>query len=306
MAITNIEYQLTDGDEAAVDTERGGGQERYLVDFDMNDAPSARKFMALDGIGWGGATQIPAIWSSHFFRPFIYVINKTARVFGSSPFVWEVTVTYESVTNPLDLPPTVSWSFASTNEPFDHANFLDELTDPGTPVVIPNFPTMNSSKEAFDPPLTEVADDLVYRTNFNQEFFNHALAAEVKNSINETEWKGFALGSAKMVDYSATERRAGELIYHNLTAEVHIRKEKWNTRVVDQGFRTIRLDAPGGSPVLEDGRLQFDTIVDANNNPLSQPVLLDGHGQKLADGADPVLLTYNKKKGFEFNDLGLA
>lgn len=305
MGIIGVEYQLMSGDEASVSADVGGGQtvgggqEQYLVEFQGNENPSDRKFIAREGLGWNGATKIPPLYSVHNFDPWIFVIHKNAKPFQGgdlpSPLHWLVTVVYSSIVNPLELPPQVSWFSAATNEPVDIAKVLN----PATGQVTEGSAT-NSSGEAVDPPITDEVDDLIYRTVFNQEFFNHTFASTLIGSLNSEVWKQFDKWKAKIKVYSAVERRAAGLNYVEVTAEIHIREDNWFQKVPDQGFRTL----DGADPTT--GLPKYTTIKDEEGNALSQPVLLDGFGQILPEGADPIILTYNARPSFDFNLLGLA
>lgn len=312
MPISNITYQLDQGDEAAVSISRsgglqpvGGGQEQYLVEFTDTPAEAAsRKFIALDGIGWAGPTQIPPLYSGHYFNPWIFVVDKNAVPWGG-PLTWMVTVIYETISNPLEIPPQVSWSSVSSIEQVDKVNILNPAKEPGEEVTLNQSPT-NSSGEAVDPPITDDPDDLIYRTVFNQEFFNHTFAREIIGSLNSEVWKQFEPTKAKLKIYSAVERRAGPLEYVEVTAEVHIRDSNWFQKRPDEGFRTIKETSPGVPELDADGAKQYETITDAEGKDLSQPTLLDGLGHKLAAGADPVIIEYNARKSFDFNLLGFA
>lgn len=304
MAISNITYQLDGADRSAEDTETGGGVEQYLVEFDGDEDPSSRKFLARTGFGWDGATQIPPMFSSHIFDPFIFVIRRESEPRGG-PFTWMTTITYQSIGNPLEIPPQIAWSSTSSIEQVDKANIFNPAKGPSGEVTQNQSPT-NSSGEAVDPPVTDDPDDLIYRTVFNQEFFNHTFARSLIGSLNSEIWKQFDPSKAKLKVYSAVERRAGPLEYVEITAEIHIRDKNWFQKVPDEGFRTIKESAPGVPELDDDGAKQYETITDADDKPLSQPTLLDGLGHKLVAGADPVILEYNARPSFDFNTLGFA
>lgn len=70
------------------------------------------------------------------------------------------------------------------------------------------------------------------------------------------------------------------------------RFDTWKRKIVDQGFYEFNSSS-----------LEWEPILDANGQMVSQPVFLDGSGQKLAGGADAVLLEFDIEETIAFNPI---
>lgn len=293
MAITKIspELRLADcGVTANLDGSLDGtGKAVYIVEFDNADAPGSRPYIARDYTEAVGGVKIPGMWESHPYDPWIFVTDKKVSMYNG-PFIWQVTCTYEYVENPLLQPYTAEWLFASSNEPIDR----DRL---GKPIT-------NSADEPFDPPITEEAFDLVLRIQRNEATYNPLLAAHYKRAVNQDTFLWFPPQTVKCSLFEGVRQRVANLFFARVTYEFGIRVDTyveggqqaylgWRRRLLDQGLRT-----------KTDG--QYALIRDADDNPVTSPVPLNGSGAPLADGADPVFLLYETKDVLDFSLFGFS
>ncbi len=260
-----------DGKELGVAT-------RYFdVMFDLSDVAAIRPFIAR------ADSRIPQLGELHPYQQnnLIYVVNQDATVANESSTLFQVAVRYREIRNPLDEPPVVEWLSASTMEPID--------TD------IDGNPILNSSDEPFDPPPTEEFYDLIMRATYNVSFFDPVGASNYKGAVNSDLFRGFAPGLAKVKEYRSRQiwTFTGNF-YIEVAVELHFRSTGWKRKFLDQGYRIKTGTDSGGKPT-------YSEITDDEGNLITEPVLLDGLGQKLADGAPVVRREYWTKKQLPFN-----
>lgn len=306
MAITDVRWTTAEDELSGsvgglgASTDELGAVEVYHVEFNEADDPRIRKFMAFFGTGWGGEIQIPPMRSSHIFEPFIFVQDKQVEVLG--PFHFKVIVIYGSVGNPLNLLSIITYGGTGENTPIDRT-FAD------TRLNIPVVPIINSSDELFDPPITTTISDGVITIVRNEASYDAALMDTFRDSTNDRQWQGFALETVKLPVISAVRKEAQlGFFYHEVTYVLHTRRDGWKLKVLDQGFRTVKLDSEN-NPVLDaNGAPQYIEIVDDKGKVMTQPTLLKD-GQKLTEaernenGATKLEFLINKRQ--DFNDLGL-
>ena len=251
----------------------GGGGRFFDVLFDSTDDDANRPFMAK------ADSRVPQLGEAHPFDAWIYVLRRDSDVDADSPFLYHVTVHYQEVRNPLAERPIIEWLSAATNEPID--------TD------IDGNPILNSSDEPFDPPMTEDYDDLILRATYNLFAFNSIGAMNYKGAINIDYFLGFEPGQAKVMVYSGREIRAITGNYYvEVTLEIYFRSTGWKRKVIDQGFRV--------KGAITDDVQQYTKIKDDEGDPITEPVLLDGEGQRLAEDADVVRLEFWTKPELPF------
>ncbi len=304
MPVTRVQLQLDGVTRATDDVDSAGAVERYAVDF--SDTPlEARNRMFLAK----AAAGIPQPFESHPFDPWIYVTQREAVPFGG-PLTWMVTITYTSIINPLLQEPEEQWLFAASREPIQRADLAGVLkgdTFTAAPAGSEDLPIVNSANEAADPEVLKDFDDIVYRHIRNEETFNKANALQFKNSINKVIWQTFAIGTVKLKVFSAVKMKAASLTYWRVTYEFHIRAAGWTEIRPNLGFRTVKLNAAGTAPELDaDNRVQYETVVDANGNALSQPIELDENSQVLPSGGEKVAIAWQHNKSEDINTLGIA
>lgn len=236
----------------------------YTVEFDDQDDPVVRPLMAY----WAndGTTAIPNIYNSHPYDTRVYCESKNVATIG--PFHYKVVVNYTSPLNkdiglpetPLLEEPRWTWTFVTSNEPFDR-------DEDGNPIT-------NSSDEAFDPPVTKDFHDLVLHIERSEEAFDPLRAYYYKGATNSDIFLGFPEGKVLCAIWNAEKAQAGDLIYYKVTYEFHIRFDGWKMKLIDKGFREKDGTNSDGTPA-------YIPITNKDGTISSQPALLNGSGKKL-------------------------
>ncbi len=264
---------------------------RFDLIFSNDTDPVAMPILAIRAVAVSGSSvQIPLLWQPHPYDPWSYVIRKTAKTKGG--YNWEVVCEYSGVEEPLTMPYRLSYSYSTVTE------LIDRDLD-GQPI-------MNSANETPDPPLTEEYVDLVMRFEIDWETINSEMMADYGNAVNSDTWRGYAPGTCLIKNIDANAARVAGLTYYAVSIEIHVRPDGWERRYLDEGYRTIVKDAGGNPELDDDGYIKYQTITDENGQPLTAPAMLDGHGSRLAEGADPVFLERKTKKERPFSVLNLG
>lgn len=263
-------------------TKVGSGDRYFDVVFDAADVAANRPFIArsVNAVDPSTGVRVPQLGDSHPYDHWVYVVRLRTAVTDDSAFVFRVTVEHREISNPLDEPPIVEWLSASTMEPID--------TD------IDGNPILNSSDEPFDPPPTEEFYDLIMRATFNVANFDPVGASNYNGAVNIDWFRGFAPGLGKVKEY--TSRQIWVMtgwFYVAVAVELRFRSTGWKRKFLDQGYRT--------KGDIVDGVQTYTQIKDTEGNLVTDPVLLDGLGQKLADGAPVVRREYWTKPQLSFN-----
>lgn len=266
---------LNASDEIEANGTLAGAATRFFdVDFSTGDLAANRPFLAK------ADSDVPQVGDPHPFSPWIFVTNRSVAVAADSPLAFRVTVNYTEIESPLEQPTIIEWLSASTTEPID--------TDISDNAIV------NSSEEPFDPPPTEEFDDLLLRGIYNVAVFDPVGAANYKNAINTDFFLGFAPGLAKVITYVSREIKAitGNF-YVEVTVEIQFRKTGWKRKFVDQGYR-IKTGTD------DDNKPTYEEIKDDEGNLITEPVFLDGNGQKLDDDDAVVRLEFDTKPQLPF------
>lgn len=264
-------------------------QREFIVVFDDGDLPEMRPLIARDTWLTVKGCRIPAIWEPHPYNPNIYVIGKSVANFNG-PCSWKVTVHYKYIPDPLLEPYSVEWLFSSNYEPIDR-----DADDK---------PLVNSADEPFDPPIQEEYCDLVLRIIRNEASYNPALASEFKKCVNSDKFLWFDPYTVRCNLFEGRRQRIGNMFYYQINYEFIIRQEPdadgnilgWKRRILDQGFREKTGTDNEGKPT-------YALIMDDNNTPISQPVLLDGNGKRKIDSNKPYYFNYLTRPARSFADL---
>ncbi len=250
----------------------------FDVHFDAANEAAVRPMIALRD------SRIPQVGDSHPGDDWTYVLNRSAVVDADSAFLYHVTINYSQIANPFAQRTIFEWLSASTMEPVD--------TD------IDGNPILNSSTEPFDPPIMQRFDDLILRASYNVPNFNPVGAANYKTAVNDAPilihgQYLFLEGQVKVLLYTSREiLMITGRPYIAVTLELKFRHEGWKRKVLDQGYRTK------GDVV--DGVQQYTPILDSEGNELTEPALLDGNGQELADGLPAVRLEWWTNRRLNF------
>lgn len=178
----------------------------------------------------------------------------------------------------------------------DRAGTLTELggtifheDDPGTPVV-------NSAGCPFDPPVTLPVSYTTISITFFSLRPDYAAIARYKNSVNDADWEWAGLqipkDFARCTEYTQTSTYENGRWYweHQIVIEVSPDLPYNPVKILDAGTM-----AKPATTSLKDAanttKLVPITSVH-NGQPVTQPVPLDGEGQPLAAGEDPIYLEF--------------
>ena len=262
--------------------ESGAAVRLFDVTFRGKDDPAAKAALAV------ADSRIPKKWDPYPGDDWMFVKSRNAMP-GNGSMNWKVVVNYISISNPLEAEWEISWDYLITNEPIDRDINGKAIT--------------NSAGETPDPAMTEEVHDLVLRIGRNEDHYDPLLAHAYSGAINSDWFFGFKPGFVKCAFIKAPRARAADLIYYRVQYELHFRLRPaipgvpeigWVRRFLDEGLRTRAADGT------------VTVIKDSEGNQLSQPSLLNGFGQLLADGADAVFLQYQTRRQLPFSVLNLA
>jgi len=269
---------------AAIATEEGSAPEEYYVEFDQADDIRLRPLMALDTTA-SLPDRIPAAYESHPYNPWWYCVEKSVEYVSSC--LWKVTVHFKYVPDPLSQPAVISYDFVQSTEPVEQDADGNAL--------------LNSADEPFDPPPSDEVYDLVMAVEVNWGSFDALQAAQYINAINsDVFFYGiFSPATVRCTRFSGTPDRVANLEYYKVSLEFAARADGWKRRLLDQGYR-IKTGTD------DDGNTTYQQLKDEDGNLLTQPVLLDGNGERLAAGQPPVYLESNKYKSQPFALFGLG
>lgn len=205
--------------------------------------------------------------------------------------LWAIEVPYTSTptgkatggpADPLDEPPKFSGSFLRVNEIFEEDN-------EGNAILM-------SSGEPPDPPLEEGVSYPTLRIEMNVASPALALWADYANAVNTGTFWG--LGARKWaiekIDWQDQFRGNGSR-YVTVVFEFAAKYNTWDRRFLDRGYYR-KVVAPVAGKIL---------ITDIDGQPVNAPRLLDGSGNVLEEGSDPVYITKKLRPERSFGSLGV-
>jgi hypothetical protein len=143
-------------------------------------------------------------------------------------------------------------------------------------------PLVNSAGGAFEPITTTRVLGVISFTKYyapGYPVLNLVLA--MTNRVNDSDYRGFAKHSLLCESVDATFTKINNFWVWQCRFVVVYNKEKWiPTEILDAGYFYL------------DGQGKKKLAVDDKGNPLGQPVLLNGRGGLLPNGAPPVYLRF--------------
>jgi hypothetical protein len=234
-------------------------------------------------------TQEADISDAHPQNPFAFLQTLTP-VATENRKIWNVTGAYKQGTlptgpqDPLDQPKEVAWSSSAYTRPVVKDN-------DGNAIV-------NSAGESFDPPLTEDGHNVVGTITYNSDQYDPQLGATFEDAVNKDTEKIANLTAeprtAKIIEVGATQEFFSGTPYWVVTVKVEINLNTWDREVLDQGLHEL-------APIsLELVRMETDDGADA-----TEPLLLNGGGERLLPGEDPEFLTFRTLEEKDFAPLNL-
>lgn len=252
------------------------------------------------------ASSIPTIGSAYPGDTTRRVQSVSARREQANRLVYVVTVEYSSkategdavaAENPLSRPREVSWDFEESTEP---------IYDDGAGTAI-----TNSANITFDPPIQEKVSDLVMTYTKNFATFDAPKFIDYKDAVNNDPFQvpgGYTIdpGVAKIVGFSANEQTENNITFFRITIKIAFRpnysngNSGWTRNIVDEG--RVRLNPYGVLPWQD----KYIAILDAQGQPVTDPVPLDGTGQPLEPGLPVNFISVLPRKFRPFGILNLS
>ena len=192
-----------------------------------------------------------------------------------SPGVIEHTASFStaneflaSATSPLDRPPIVSWGGTDRTEVA-----IDDQD--GNRIE-------NSAGDEYDPlPERPVEGGAECSIQFNTATNPATWCTTLSNTVNSAAFHGVAAGNAMIGVIQGQQQielvAGSSLTYWQVTVPIRFNNKGWRFKPIDNGYRYFN----------DDGDLVYE--VDKQGSRGGLPVLLDGDGNKLSDGSDPVV-----------------
>lgn len=229
---------------------------------------------------------------------------------------WIVTLDYGPVPN---VPET----------PLQEAPLLSidgrEIEVPVTTDVAGNL-IVNSAGDPFDPPITRSEDRIILTVSRNEAsqayadqyfldtglvypgwVFNFDTIKQIANKVNVAPFLGYGPHKVKGLRPRVV-RNHHPMVgwYWSVTYYFEIKDEDFvigegeGAETVGSGWDRVVLDA--GYRTKDGSELNMITI---DGQPIQEPALLDGEGQRLDAGEDPVYMAFALNEEMDFNMLGL-
>lgn len=238
------------------------------------------------------AVGVPAIGAIHPEDARAFCSGKSANA-AEDRVTWAVTCQYttrpqtkcadEISDNPLDDPPDISIGLSRYQEVVNQDRDGD--------------PINNSAREQFNPLPERDASRLVITIVRNEEELNPQQILDYQDAINSDDWQGFEAGQLKInITPDRQVYTSGDtcIVYWRKTYTIEVR-DTWDVKRLDEGFCKLVAD-----------KQERIKVGDKAAEYPANPVLLDGSGAVLADGGNPVFLTfeiYENEQQFEDLDL---
>lgn len=225
--------------------------------------------------------------------------------------------------DPLKFHQTIDVSWTPVSVPMEKALFLG-FNPPGivNPFLKPGTtgPVVNSAIVPFDPTLESTLYIKVIRLGRNVPQYLGTLYDTFNGSVNSAlsvisrPVFGFQQsipkhGGKVLIGASLGEEN-GKFFWHQ-TAEVQIHPRTWVREVVDRGVTRRRAfgDPKDGGGTISTDDLEHgvfhEPIKDAEDFPITEPILLNGNGQPLEPGKPAVFLKYLDDPLREWAPLGI-
>ena len=157
----------------------------------------------------------------------------------------------------------------------------------------------NSAGDPFDSPITRDDTRSVITVERNElvSAFDLTLAESYRDKVNNATWNGFDAKTVKCssITTGPPQQDANGAIFYVVTYVFEIDRDTWKKSLLDQGL--CQLDS--SSPARQ------TPITDANGQPVTEAVPLDGSGHRLASNATPVQLDFDVYPAVDFGVFNL-
>ena len=215
-----------------------------------------------------------------------------------SPILFEVTATYETPQfdpgtsgtdspNPLTVPPLITYSTVTTEEPID--------------IDINGAALATANGESYTG-ITRAISDLQVTIVRNYAAFTGSAFYLYIDSVNSDSFLGFPPGTAKVNTIEAREIIQDDWRYWEVSVSIQFRKpylvapaEAWYKRVRHEGFM-----------IKKSGVSKPVRGVDGEGNPIVQPVLLASDGTELPANGTPHYQTFKVYESRAFSGMALV
>lgn len=231
------------------------------------------------------ASGIPAINASHPLNGYMKVRALPVERIGFNMYVVRAEYGYPpdgtewpgpgTESDPLDEPISIQWEAEEVIEPIDRD--------------VNGAPITNSAGDAFAEPVQRSFTLVRFSIYRNEPFFDAAEALLWANTTNSDNWTvpgvGMLLaGQAKCRFVTPTDSYRVDANYVKVRYAFEARKERFTTRLLDQGFRAWYKDS------TDNDTRKPGEIFDAAGNRVTSPVRLNGNGTLLASASETYLV----------------
>jgi len=248
----------------------------------------------------GNAPGIPMLWDRHPDDIPCYCNKVDVKRVANSRTVWSVTASYtnkvdeddEPEEDPLARPWKLSWSSAAFQIVAERGikrETIDALgnTVEAAPAGDIEGPIVNSAGDQFDPPIQIDSSNWTITAKKNvatvptwlmdyRDALNDATITIAGVEFDEHELRI----SAMSIGEFTIENDVG---YYPFQVTITQKKETWTREILDQGTHEIKTVNIAGTAT--DSRVR---IVDKKGQHVTEPIRLDGSGQKLEPDTAPI------------------
>lgn len=214
----------------------------------------------------GDIPAVGAVWSEDY--GWLVCSSRTADVHNNNWQAWKVTCQYDNQTpagtDPTTRPPEISIDGEDYEVPLDFS--------------IDDVPANASSGEPFDPPVMVPRTRRVVEATVVMDPFASLVALNLEGTVNSDTWHGGAAKTWLLKKVRSSSYFEKDTLYYKVSFRFLYSPNDFHKKIeLDRGFYRIG-DDDELTPILKNGV------------PVSSPVLLDGNGQPLAAGENPVVL----------------
>lgn len=227
--------------------------------------------------------------------------------------------------NPLLWHDEIDISFSQIAVPVEQGIFRG-FDPPGinNPYLKPGNvgPIVNSALKPYDPTLEEEVDIKVlritkYTKNYDGGFYSKYQGRVNSDSVTISKAaygfkESFGPWQGRIKSISGQFAITNGIPHYRQTIEVHIHPAKsgWRRYIIDRGFDERRAfgDANGkggtisASDLLTPDEIKYEPVKDLAGYPVTEPVLLNGNGQKVTNSG-PVYLIYSTRIEIPFSGI---
>ena len=220
---------------------------------------------------------------------------KCKGTYGQRGAVWEVEVGYDNSLKADDPPDPAE------TDPFTITPRMERIELP-MEVDLDGNPVRNSAGQKFDtPPMLELYYPVftIGRTEYSNPCRR---MVDFTNRVNGAPFWGFAPGQVCMKSVMPSTSVTWGTPAWNVQYEIAINiyfpfLDLWQLEILDAGLQKINTSTNG----FEATFTPLIAILDDQGKEITQPVPLDGNGQRLPKDADPVWFWHRKRYAADLN-----